>query len=135
MNDYRELVERLRTENETLTAQLTASEAARADLGKRLAAVQQELAQVKTERSWISVKDRLPGWYETVLIAIATINGYGDPAQLVTIGGYDHSEKRWEQYTSTDRQLCRGETVNHWMPLPEPPEDAETEMKGDNGNA
>ncbi|MDD6878274.1 MAG: DUF551 domain-containing protein [Clostridiaceae bacterium] len=70
---------------------------------------------------WISVKDKLPGRYETVLIAISTVNGYGDPAKLVTIGGYDHSEKRWEQYTSTDRQLCRGETVTHWMPLPEPP--------------
>lgn len=72
---------------------------------------------------WISVKDRLPGRYETVLIAISTVNGYGDPAKLVTIGGYDHSEKRWEQYTSTDRQLCQGETVTHWMPLPEPPEE------------
>ena len=70
---------------------------------------------------WISVKDRLPGRYETVLIAISTVNGYGDPAKLVTIGGYDHSEKRWEQYTSTDRQLCPGEAVTHWMPLPEPP--------------
>lgn len=70
---------------------------------------------------WISVKNRLPGRYETVLIAISTVNGYGDPAKLVTIGGYDHSEKRWEQYTSTDRQLCQGETVTHWMPLPEPP--------------
>ena len=75
----------------------------------------------KVEPQWISVKDRLPGRYETVLIAISTVNGYGDPAKLVTIGGYDHSEKRWEQYTSTDRQLCRGETVTHWMPLPEPP--------------
>ena len=74
---------------------------------------------------WISVKDRLPGRYETVLIAISTVNGYGDPAKLVTIGGYDHSEKRWEQYTSTDRQLCRGETVTHWMPLPEPTEEGE----------
>ena len=72
---------------------------------------------------WISVKDRMPGRYETVLIAISTVNGYGDPAKLVTIGGYDHSRKRWEQYTSTDRQLCQGETVTHWMPLPEPPED------------
>lgn len=72
---------------------------------------------------WISVKDRMPGRYETVLIAILTVNGYGDPAKLVTIGGYDHSEKRWEQYTSTDRQLCRGETVTHWMPLPDPPEE------------
>ena len=70
---------------------------------------------------WISVKDRMPGRYETVLIAISTVNGYGDPAKLVTIGGYDHSRKRWEQYTSTDRQLCQGETVTHWMPLPEPP--------------
>ena len=72
---------------------------------------------------WISVKDRMPGRYETVLIAISTVNGYGDPAKLVTIGGYDHIEKRWEQYTSTDRQLCQGETVTHWMPLPEPPEE------------
>ena len=72
---------------------------------------------------WISVKDRLPGRYATVLITISTVNGYGDPAKLVTIGGYDHSEKRWEQYTSTDRQLCQGEAVTHWMPLPDIPEE------------
>lgn len=82
----------------------------------------------KVEPLWISVKGRLPGRYETVLIAISTVNGYGDPAKLVTIGGYDHSEKRWEQYTSTDRQLCQGETVTHWIPLPEPPEEGNHEM-------
>ena len=47
MNDYRELIERLRTENDALTAQLTASEAARADLGQRLAKAQQELQRYR----------------------------------------------------------------------------------------
>ena len=75
-------------------------------------------AKALRETGWISVKDKMPGRYETVLIAISTVNGYGDPAKLVTIGGYDHIEKRWEQYTSTDRQLCQGETVTHWMPMP-----------------
>lgn len=51
-----------------VTAQLTASEAARAELGKRLAAVQQELAQTKEERAWISVKDKLPETDEFVLV-------------------------------------------------------------------
>ena len=84
-----------------------------------------EIRAKQEHPQWISVKDRMPGRYETVLIAISTVNGYGDPAKLVTTGGYDHSEKRWEQYTSTDRQLCRGETVTHWMPLPDPPEEGE----------
>ena len=89
--------------------------------GERCEAYDMAISALRAQQEhpqWISVKDRMPGRYETVLIAISTVNGYGDPAKLVTIGGYDHSEKRWEQYTSTDRQLCQGETVTHWMPMP-----------------
>lgn len=72
---------------------------------------------------WISVKERLPGRFETALIVIASTNGYGEPTSFVSIGGYDHQWDAWEVYTSPDKQLCRGETVTHWMPLPEPPEE------------
>ena len=139
MNDYRELIERLRTESldsrnatlpimdlcmdaagaiETLTAQLTASEAARADLGKRLAKAEQELAQVKAERSWISVKDRLPDDGEAVL---TFKNG------ITEVQVYEKRQNGWIR----GNWFWSMATVSHWMPLPDPPEEAETELKGD----
>ena len=132
MNDYRELIERLRTESldsrnatlpimdlcmdaagaiETLTAQLTASEAARAELGKRLAKVEQELAQVKAERSWISVKDRLPSEADLVT---------GRYHSLIIVCDKDGEVG----FTYWDCGLgMRNEDVAYWMPLPEPPEE------------
>lgn len=103
---------------ETLTAQLTASEAARADLGKRLAKAEQELAQVKAERSWISVKDRLPSEADLVT---------GIYHSLIIVCGKDGEVG----FTYWDCGLgMRNEDVAYWMPLPEPPEEAEDALKG-----
>lgn len=68
---------------------------------------------------WISVKDRLPEPFESVLILVSIV----DAPTYVTIGGYDRQEKIWQSFTSADTQLCDGEFVTHWKPLPAPPDE------------
>jgi hypothetical protein len=60
----------------------------------------------------------LPGRFDSVLLAILSKNGYGEPAYYVTIGGMKNGTE-FESYTG---DICECETVTHWMPLPEPPE-------------
>ena len=59
---------------------------------------------------WISVKDRLPKRFETVLVVRKS---KGQP--LVTIGSMDINN-----YWSVP--AGRVKSVTHWMPMPEPPE-------------
>lgn len=66
---------------------------------------------------WIPCSERLPGRFDSVLLAILSKNGYGEPAYYVTIGGMKN-ENEFESYTG---DICECETVTHWMPLPEPP--------------
>lgn len=69
---------------------------------------------------WISVKDRLPSTDETVLAIV-----YGRPRkniQLVAacqLGAW--TEEGWilDEYPEWETP-----SVTHWMPLPEPPEEA-----------
>lgn len=68
---------------------------------------------------WISVKDRLPELYETVHIAVLSHNGYEEPAYFTTMGFVDAKERNG---LTAFTPLAKGETITHWMPLPEPPE-------------
>jgi hypothetical protein len=61
---------------------------------------------------WISVKDRLPGIGEEVLI----VNKFNEIGK-----GWYCGEYGWNCYDST---LCDN-TATHWMPLPELPESEE----------
>ena len=67
---------------------------------------------------WIPCSEMLPGRFDSVLLAILSKNGYGEPAYYVTIGGMKNGTE-FESYTG---DICECETVTHWMPLPEPPE-------------
>ena len=67
---------------------------------------------------WIPSSERLPGRFDSVLLAILSKNGYGEPAYYVTIGGMKNGTE-FESYTG---EICECEKVTHWMPLPEPPE-------------
>lgn len=67
---------------------------------------------------WIPCSERLPGRFDSVLLAILSKNGYGEPAYYVTIGGMKNGTE-FESYTG---DICECEKVTHWMPLPEPPE-------------
>ena len=114
---------------EELKRVLQESEAARAELGRRLAAAQkmnaelteaqavmvkefeaklEELAQVKAERSWISVKDRLPEDKQRVLVRCKTVG---------TTAGW----RLWGEWMTDLGD--GGSEVAYWMPLPEPPEE------------
>ena len=62
---------------------------------------------------WISVKDRLPGKPDDVLIYI------GYPWTETGIGFYSNTGDWWY---GDDRDCLVSETT-HWMPLPAPPED------------
>lgn len=74
--------------------------------------------EVKTKNSWIPVSEQMPGRFDTVLLAILSKNGYGEPAYYVTIGGLKNG-KEFESYTG---EMAEGEKVTHWMPLPNEPE-------------
>ena len=67
---------------------------------------------------WIPCSERMPGRFDTVLLAILSKNGYGEPAYYVTIGGMKNGNE-FESYTG---DICECETVTHWMLFPEPPQ-------------
>jgi len=66
---------------------------------------------------WISVDEKTPGPYETVLISILSKNGYGEPATLETVGFFECGD--WH---SCSGPILDGERVTHWMPMPAAPE-------------
>ena len=59
---------------------------------------------------WINVEERLPEHMDDVLVWVGG---------LVEVGCYDESNECWELYT-----YVGDGSVTHWMPLPEPPEEA-----------
>lgn len=68
-----------------------------------------------TVGGWISVKDRLPGCDDGVVIAIAE---YDDG--WCTVLAWRNEKTGWD----TDDPLFEdGMEVTHWMPLPEPPKE------------
>ncbi len=63
--------------------------------------------------NWISVKDRLPKDFETVLAFCK------DGGMFV---GRRTSWDRWEIWTAMKSTRIVSRTVTHWQPLPESPE-------------
>lgn len=117
---------------------LAESEAARAELGKRLAAAQkmnaemtdaqavmvrefeaklEELERVKAERSWISVKDRLPE--RTVPHHDVLVYHDLNCGMYIDRAWYSREKNKWRNVLGMNLK------VTHWMPLPEPPEKEE----------
>ncbi len=66
---------------------------------------------------WIPCSERMPESFDTILLAILSKNGYGEPAYYVTIGGM----KNGTGFESFTGDILECEKVTHWMPLPEPP--------------
>ena len=67
----------------------------------------------KDGMKWIPVSERLPNTFGEYIVACKDAFGevYSDYAD------YDPFAKRWK----TGLFLDNGESVTHWMPLPEPP--------------
>lgn len=70
--------------------------------------------------NWHNAKDELPEFGERVLIVSLFPNGYGEMrvANLFQC----HNEETGEEATSWTNPV-KNETVTHWMPLPQPPEE------------
>lgn len=67
--------------------------------------------EAEHDNGWISVKDRMPEPKTKVLVHCT--NG-----RMLTVG-----------YFNKDLEFLKSGRVTHWMPLPEPPESAETKGK------
>ena len=70
------------------------------------------------EPGWISVKDRLPPMYHMVLITGK--NSAGGSFGVIK-GSHDGDKGQWYRDDIGQYVDSRGDTVTHWMPLPEPP--------------
>lgn len=83
---------------------------------------------------WISVKDKLPEPEQDVLVI-----AHGWSGRLLYIGSYQRmkAETSWltgvtskaSDWSLWGWSYLREPEVTHWMPLPEPPKDTETEAK------
>ena len=83
---------------------------------------------------WISVKDRLPEPEQEVLVI-----AHGWSGRLLYIGSYQRMEAQTSWLTGVTSKASdwslwgwsylREPEVTHWMPLPDPPKDTETEEK------
>ena len=72
---------------------------------------------VYAEQKWISVKDRLPEPDTKVLVYGR--NEYG----VYCITCLYSAHRKWLYH---NRTTADGETITHWMPLPEPPKEEST---------
>lgn len=65
--------------------------------------------------NWISVKERLPKTYVSVLVYIPNEK----PFPTVREGFYAGDKKGWYAFCHDEKH----DDVTHWMPMPEPPEE------------
>jgi hypothetical protein len=85
--------------------------------------MKQELAKsndASTVGGWISVKDRLPPMYHMVLITGK--NSAGGSFGVIK-GSHDGDKGQWYRDDIGQYVDSRGDTVTHWMPLPELPKE------------
>lgn len=88
------------------------------------------LPTVTNAQGWISVKDRLPdaAGYKCL---VAAINKFGQKSVFTAFTGYGD----FEWYTTdviymnkaNRSTVSEGWTITHWMPLPEPPKEGDSE--------
>jgi hypothetical protein len=76
-----------------------------------------EASRVRRETQWISVSERLPEKYKTVLAHVVKNSSAWIQTAWVACYGKRNPKVYWRGYP--DDSLL-GE-VSHWMPLPEPP--------------
>ena len=81
-------------------------------------------AAVKLERmQWIPVDEKKPEPYETVIVSVATRNGYEEPVSFETLAAYERRTDVWEDgLDGSPVTKADFERVTHWTPMPHPPE-------------
>lgn len=78
---------------------------------------------------WISVKDRFPESFMTVVMVTWKIVYPMSEVPCFKIGIYNNMTQEFYEYedfpiiTKGGKRLDLNEKVTHWMPFPEPPED------------
>lgn len=98
------------------------------DLPLDLADVLREAAEKLKKMRWIPVAEKVPDPYETVIVSVATRNGYEEPISLETLAAYERRTDVWEDgLDGSPVTKANYEHVTHWMPMPEPPEMSEHE--------
>ena len=71
---------------------------------------------------WVPVSERLPELYDNVIAAVLSRDGYGMPAYFVTMA--ETRKIKLGKYLTAYIPISEGEIITHWMPLPEPPKEA-----------
>jgi len=85
-----------------------------------IAAARLVVMDAPTIGGWISVKDKLPPMYHMVLITGK--NSAGGSFGVIK-GSHDGDKGQWYRDDIGQYADSRGDTVTHWMPLPEPPKE------------
>lgn len=74
------------------------------------------------EPMWIPVDEKKPEPYETVIVSVATRNGYEEPMSFETLAAYERRTDVWQDgLDGSTLTKADYERVTHWMPMPEPP--------------
>lgn len=83
-------------------------------------------------RGWISVKDQLPdraGLLEDESEYVL-VSEHLEPFKIKSVGVCGYTADGWDEYDNFG--VSDITHITHWMPLPDPPVDADTEeMKGE----
>lgn len=75
------------------------------------------------QRRWIPVDEKKPEPYETVIVSVATRNGYEEPVSFETLAAYERRTDVWEDgLDGSPVTKADFERVTHWTPMPQPPE-------------
>ena len=91
-----------------------------------LADVLREAAEKLKKMRWIPVAEKVPDPYETVIVSVATRNGFEEPISLETLASYENRNDVWKDgLDGSPVTKAEYEHVTHWMHMPEPPEVSE----------
>ena len=72
-----------------------------------------------TVQEWISVKDKLPDYFTSVLVWC--------PGNKCIYAAYRNARQEWYTFDDTIAGHVVVNMVTHWMPMPQPPEREKTE--------
>lgn len=111
-----ELIEYCDTERSMLNAHNGGNSVACAALRRVVDFVKEYAVETEPNKSWVSVKDRLPDDVKDVIVC--------DELGLVYPAYYYTCDECWMYSFAAER--CEHK-ITHWMPLPEPPKEDDAE--------